>query len=264
MLRLSVEELAFAMGFLGGADVAASFLETILGKQNKDNLSGRVTAASHSLIARELLTLDLVTGENRLEETFSQLVRAMMESGRSIRIQQMADGQEATLTCFVHDGILAAHELELGVVSILEKLPGKDALLQRLMDFVAPPEETAVSPPVGQISTDTLQIVRQFAAQNKTNDVKSALAGHLSGEVVEELTADLRKDHIAWGSILSLVTSSRDANTPVESNEGILYAAIPREKLWLFQLKANEPTCTVFRGSKAQLNAQLQQLLKLS
>lgn len=264
MLRLSVEELAFAMGFLGGADVAASFLETILGKQNKDNLSGRVTAASHSLIARELLTLDLVTGENSLEETFSQLVRAMMESGRSIRAQQMADGQEATLTCFVHNGILAAHELELGVVSVLEKLQGKDTLLQRLMDFVAPPEGTAVSPSIGQISTDTLQLVRQLAAQNKTNEVKSALAGHLLGGVVEELTADLLKDHIAWGSILSLVTSSRDANTPVESNDGILYAAVPGKKLWLFQLKDNEPICTMFRGNNAQLNAQLQQLLKLS
>ena len=34
MFRLSVEELGFAMGFLGGADVAASFLEAIVGKQN--------------------------------------------------------------------------------------------------------------------------------------------------------------------------------------------------------------------------------------
>ncbi|MAU01208.1 MAG: hypothetical protein CL608_29035 [Anaerolineaceae bacterium] len=262
MLRLSVEELAFAMGFLGGADVAASFLETILGQQNKDNLSGRVTAASHSLIARELLTLDLATGENNLEESFAQLVRAMMESGRSVRGQQLANGQETTLTCFVHDGVLAVHELELGVVSVLQKLPGKDALLQRLMDFVAPPEGTAVSPPVGQISTDSLQRVRQLAAQNKTDEVHAALADHLPDAIVEELAADLLNDAITWGSILSLVTSSGDADTPLESNEGILYTAVPPQKLWLFQLKADEPNqATLFRGSEAQLNAQLQQLL---
>lgn len=266
MFRLSVEELAFAMGFLGGTEVAAGFLDTVFGKQNKDNLSGRITAASHSLIARGLLKLDLAANNNELDEELAQLVRTMMEAGHSVRAQRMFNGQEATLTCFVHDGVIAAHELALGVVAQLESLADQDTLLQRMIDFVQPPDgETAVSPPLGQISAETLQSVRQFASQKKADQIKSALADTLPEKLAAELAKDLQRGHITWGSILSLQTTSGDADTPLESNEGILYAAVTPQKLWLFQLKPDDPTqAHLFRGSRAQLRRLLQQQLQKS
>ena len=260
---LSVEELGFAMGFLGGTDVAAGFLEAILGAQNQDNLSGRITAASHSLIARGLLTLDLATGQNELNGDLSTLVKTMMLSNRSLRCQSEGPAGERILTCFLRDDTAVTHQLEFGVVSHLTALAAKKEIVTCIVDFVGPTEgETAVNQPIAQISIDRLQTIREYIAAGQTVRAKQSLAEVLPSPLAQELADDFQQTAVTWGSILHLETDSEDAEAPLESNEGILYTALP-EKLWLFQIVAENPVeASLFRGNKKQLQQMVQVILQ--
>ena len=50
--NLAVEEVAYAMGVLGGSETAHGFLASLLGERPKKEIEGRLLAASHSLVSR--------------------------------------------------------------------------------------------------------------------------------------------------------------------------------------------------------------------
>ncbi len=261
MFRLSVEELAFAMGFLGGSDVAAGFLEAAVGKQNTDNVSGRITAASHSLLARELLTLDLSDNTNELRSDLAALVKIMLSTDRSVRCQSLGAGEDRVLTCFMSDGAMVAHELEMGVVAKLEAIKDIAHLKNKIMSFIQPPEDKAASNSIGRLSGDALQRVRQLIARGEMDKARILLGESLPEAVVQMLADDLAHDDVAWGTVLLVETAPENSDTPLESNNGVLYASTPRN-LWLFQFVPNDMVnVNVFEGSAGQLRLLLDQMM---
>lgn len=272
MMKLSVEEVAFVMGALGEPDAAAGFLAALVGRQERENLSGRITAATHSLIARGLLQVDATTGQNQLDAPLAQMVQVMLTAGRSLRCQSQTQGEERVSTIFLPaTGALAgggvAHELSLGVVAALETLPDATAISRRLGSFMGAPDllaaVTAVPPvPQAMMSTDAVQRARQYAARRDSARLQAALAAEVSAELVDELATDWQNEEIAWGSILLLESANEPATPSLTANEGLLYAALP-DKVWLLRLTAVTPErAALYRGDTAVLSAFVQEVLQ--
>lgn len=262
MYRIAVEELAFAMGFLGDSAAAAGFLNTIFGEQNQDNLSGRITAASHSLLARDLLTIDLGSGESRLTDEFHDIVQTIVTSGRSVRCQRLVEGQDQVLTFFFSDGRIVSHEIEMGVVSRLAPIDHVDEVSVQVVAFLEPVSVgQPIMEPLGRLSTDALQRIRQAAAIGDSQQINAELEGKISPSVVADLLEDLSDPKIVWGSILRLETVSGDSETAVTSDNAILSASVI-DRRWLFLIRDSDPVnAEVYVGGETQLLALVDFLL---
>lgn len=261
-LTLSVEELAVVIAALGQRESAAAFLKGTVGDLHPANLTGRLTAASHSLIARGLLTIDLAAGTSAFDPQVEAMLRLLLDAHHTLRCTRSGatPGDEEALTLFVKGDDLLAHELRQGVVVQLETLPRTDiaARIERFLDV--PEGEAAVSDaPLGMISADTLQIVRREAAERPMESA-ARLAANLAEPVARQIVEDFALPETRWGSVLRLVSEGEAAQGRDES-AGLLYAALP-DRLWLFSIPPeNRAIVHVYRGSRALLHALVEPLL---
>ena len=134
-LRLSVEELAFAIGAIGEAETAGAFLRVLLGTRCREEIDGRLLSASHSLIARGYLTFDLSEKERELDKQLAELVGVLAGCDFSIRCgRSVQDGEDVHSYFFKGDAIVE-HRLSMDVVSELEHLPSADIAMKRSLVF---------------------------------------------------------------------------------------------------------------------------------
>ena len=120
MIQLSVEEVAFIFGYIGEHDFAAGYLHSIIGQQDSQNLSGRMTASSHSLLARGYLLVDDSLQESSLEpsiESIAQNIVAAIESNKPFDKETIQDVAESEMALF--DSLLS-------LKSKLEKIEEED------------------------------------------------------------------------------------------------------------------------------------------
>jgi len=238
MYRLSVEEVAFAMGLFGDYEIAAGYLMTTLGQMEKENLSGRLAAASHSLLARELFRMKSEE-DGELVEDLARLVQAMTLAARSVRCEQRSPTSEQAMTCFVHRNDIVYHALEQNVVAELKPLGNANDVLQTIIDFVDMETEGAISEPLGT----------------------TYVTSFLNPSDAQQLVADFVDPSITWGSILFLETATGKNDAPLLANDGVLYA-LASERLWLFLISTQTgDQVTVYRDGKATLRQLLSPLV---
>ncbi len=86
--RLAIEEVAFALGTIGGADTAAGFLSALTGPRPSE-VAGRMTTASHSLLAR---AVDYGARLRRptLHPTLRRAAESMMRGENVLRVTTTA------------------------------------------------------------------------------------------------------------------------------------------------------------------------------
>lgn len=235
--RLSIEELAFALGVIGGVEVASAFLLTTLGKLKDDDLSGRLTAASHSLLARELLTIE--EGKGKLVTGLAEVVTAIVASTRTIRCNEVSREGERVITFFASDTAIVEHELQNGVVAVLARLPDAQSVVARLSAFIAngKTQADARAKTVGVVPMSVLEQFNQATSAQSPEKARQELikAGIESG-VAAKLVQDLASA-TARGSALLVTTDAEGA--PV-SNRGFLFSKGPQH-LWLFNIQPTEP-----------------------
>jgi hypothetical protein len=235
--RLSLEELAFALGVIGGVDVASAFLVTTLGKLKDDDLSGRLTAASHSLLARELMTIE--QGKGKLEAGLAEVATAIVASTHTIRCNEVGRDGERVVTFFVSDAVIIEHELKNGVVAVLTRLPDTQAIVTRLAEFVTN-GQTQVDAPAGTIGVIPVSVLEQFnratpaqtAEQSRQDLVKTGIERSVAAKLAQDLASAT-----ARGSAL-LITS--DAEGAPVSNRGFLFSK-GSQHLWLFNIQPTDP-----------------------
>ncbi|MEZ4713892.1 MAG: hypothetical protein R3A44_42300 [Caldilineaceae bacterium] len=259
--KLSVEELGFLMGYLGESAAAAGYLTSIIGAQAEENLTGRITAASHSLVARGLLRIGASAAETSLEPELAAFVQTIIAASASLRCEKLQGAEEDVLTIFLGPERRIAHNITNLVIANLDDVTAHGVTGRRVVEFIAPPhtESAPTAEPVGTMTLPNLEAMREQIEQKKFDAAATLLAQHVDAPIASEIVQTLSSDMVTWGSILLLETVDRTTETPLETNTGILYARTPA-MLWLFSLH-NDETVTIHCGSAAIIEPLVQSLI---
>lgn len=262
LFKLSAEEVAFVMATLGQAELAAAYLKSIIGDVHPDNLTGRLTAASHSLMARDLFMLDLDAGDAHLDTALESAFRVMLDADHLIRCTRSASPPpaEEQLMLFIQGDQVVANRIQLEVLSHVETMT-RAGLADQLFDFIgAEKTRKGGEESLGMISTDTLQVVRREAETRPAEPVVARLTADLPVAVAEEIVADFANPAAKWGSIVRLV-SQETADQQGDSTAGLLYTVLP-DHLWLFHIAPdNQAVAHIYRGHRDRLRSLVEQML---
>jgi hypothetical protein len=258
---ISIEELAYAMGVEGGAEVASDFLSTLLGPRPRIEVEGRLLAASHGLVSRGLLDFEIETGAKRLTPDLATAILPLLANNCSIRCSRIIRGEEDVMTFFVASSTVIEHRLDRQIVSRLEFKNSVDDAVERCVQFfelesLAAP--SCVVEPLVEMPVDLLDSVRSQLTRFDDGEIALQLeqAGMTSSDA-KELTVDLKQ-----ADQYSSVTRIEQRNGQAVADEGFLL--LKREnRLWLFVTNSTmPPTLTVYRSDIQQLRIVLTKLFR--
>lgn len=257
--QLSIEELAYAMGVLGGVETAGGFLLGILGEREQSEIDGRLLAAGHSLIAHGLLDFELAPPNQHLDLDLAHVVQLILQHSYAIRCIRATHREEQTLTFFCRETTIVEHQIHREVVSYLRALPGVQALIERSRTFFTLPNTPAPGPPLATLPAALLEDLKaRVAAEGTPGDAATRLirAG-LPSAAAQDLAASF-VDPLYRGTVLRVEPSGES----VTSNRGFLLLCTPRQA-WIFDILAdtNPPLVQVYWGSQPQYSILLQRLL---
>lgn len=255
---LSIEEVAFALAAAGDSDGAAGFLQSLVGNLSPDQLSGRLTAASHSLLARGILTIDLSNQQSSMSTDLARIVSVFTNATSSIRCTKTVNAGEMTVTYFFdRDGCLE-YVVEQGVVSHLTLFDAHTDVLSRIIDFVEC-RKSGRAQVWGKVSGESLQIMRRMASERDETRLKQHIQQRLDHAAVDALATSMLDGQAIWGAVLLLTTTS--TSPEIEANKGIFYLNT-RDTTWLFDATGNDAMLTVAESSIQMLTDSVQRLLK--
>ncbi len=259
MIELSVEELAFTMGYLNNNEAAAGLMTATYGQLPRAELTGRITAASHSMIARGLLEIGESVAETTLNAALREMVTGLLNGERTLRCERRSGRNETLLTIQLDSTPFVTHQLRHGVVSQLGMLADRAALLARIGEFVGLKGNSAENTPIGTISAELLQTMRQQIGSESSAQIAERLSAELPTASANELATDLTAVATDWGSILPItVTEATGDQPPLEANSGLFYAVTPQNS-WLFYIAPEDATqATIYRGSPQTLHQLLE------
>jgi hypothetical protein len=260
---LSIEELAYAMGILGGAEAAGAFL-AMANRQGPgevglqpDQVRARLMAASHSLIARQLLCVDVKCSTTTLEPAFEGTVKALLQNRYSLVCSASGPQGDLAVTYFftqnegAQPGAVIVAWSELEVVSHLDRLDGPDAVASHLcavfdLPGISHTFSWETPAPDGKISVQALETARLKLARHPGEAVQTLEDGGLSPLLAGQLTNDLLAC-VLRGSLFVTGRPQTDGTPPPEraaggASEGLLFLK-GQQHLWLFDLQPSaQPT----------------------
>lgn len=236
-MALSIEELAYAMGVLGGTDAATGFLLGILGQRPRLEVEGRLLAAAHGLVARGYLGFDAAKGSSWLTQPLAAMVEPMVRNRYTVRLSRVRDGSEEIATLYVSDASSMFHQLHQGVVSHLQLIPDLASAEEQCRAFFALPEATeTASAPLAQIPTGLLETLRRKDEARSVEEAATALVSHgLESGWAAKLAEDSHNE-TGRGSVVRLETQGDE----VVSCRGVLILRSARRS-WLFDISATDP-----------------------
>jgi hypothetical protein len=229
--RLSIEELAFALGHLGGADVATGFIASTLGDLAEAEVKARLVAACHSLAARGLLQANMQQANATLEPTFAAVAGALVQSQRLLRCNVVSQHDDQLITFFLgraREVGWVESRVESGVIAVLTCLNGQNdddalaGLTERVLHWVPNRSSHGDLPSgsLGQISSETLKRLRDNS-QPQAELVMTLMQHGFTDSTAQAVLACVAGASVR-GSLVS-ISSSQDGN--LVSNQGILFAA---------------------------------------
>lgn len=248
---LAVEELAYALGVLGGTDTAIGFLLAILGERPRMETEGRLLAASHALVARGLLDFDAETGEKWLDDGFKQAVQAMMQNDFSLRCTRMADDQETNLNLYVAGDTLMMHSLHREVVSQLEIIRDWETARHRCFTFFHfPQNQDDVSNVLATFPADLIDKLRADAPIRSVDDMAKELMAHgLDQEMATQFAHDIQQQDYR-GSVIKIEMNEGQ----MVSNQGFL-TLTAGDRYWLMDIEpSTPPQIHLYPGNEATWN----------
>lgn len=258
VFQLSIEEVTFALGFLGGADVAAGYLTAITGQLSTDELAGRVTAATHSLLARDLLIIDSVSGDGSMNPDLRETIAALMTGENSLRVTVTTQGLDEVVTFFLDGDRPVRHQLIQDVVTRLVLLPDIDAVAEDIVRMMCPValEEPAESIRVDVIPADILRQARLLAATASAAQQMALLQRVLPVETAARLASDFGDAQARWGAVLRLSTGTGET---LEANQGFFTVALA-DHGWLFDLASDPARADVYLLNASSVQKATRQL----
>lgn len=129
--KLSVDEVAMALAQVGASDVGKQLLRTIADDELSDaELSARLLAAGHSLMARELLDVS-ESGVVTLNADLATVARALAEAPRTLRVSRVYGRREQTALYYESDdGEFVAQAVDREIVHTLSYPVSRDTVTE--------------------------------------------------------------------------------------------------------------------------------------
>jgi hypothetical protein len=250
--QLSVEELAFVLGILGGADVARGFLLSILGERPRQDLEQRLLTASHSLMARGYLELE---GETKcLDQRLSDTVGPLLRNEFSLRCSRSAAGAEQILNYYVQGSALLEQETIKAVLFRLQIISGLPAALERSAEFFDLPRKGAAKGPDEAMGTIAVSLMEKARESVPSSSKQQVAALFVSARLSPDVAADLAEDLFELEYRGSVIRIEREDERMV-SNTGFLLLKGAR-RFWILDIVPRDPPLlNVFRGTSQRYRA---------
>lgn len=248
---LGVEELAVALGIVGGEEVAGGLLTAILGPRSHEEMEGRMLAAGHSLLARGLLT---IAGEEKhLDGDFAAALLPLAEQRFSVRCSRAEAQGEELATYFVGPAGVSEHRLRRAVMSELTLLPAAEGAALRSAGFfgLKAARRRAFGESLATLTTAALGQARtQAAAEGQAAAAASLVAAGVPAAIAQEVAEDMAAPRF-HGSVLRV--EQREQGPASDRGFLMLQGA---ERLWLCDmLPGQPPQLALYRGDGATYTA---------
>ncbi|PKO20903.1 MAG: hypothetical protein CVU38_17595, partial [Chloroflexi bacterium HGW-Chloroflexi-1] len=137
---LSVAELAFAMAQSGNTEAAFGYWQTMLGDIAPEHFGDWMTAASHALVARDLLQMHPDGGYGELNADLRQVAQAIVRDLRTLRCHRLRQSPDGAVDRFVSllfdENLMLAHWIEQRVVAMVQPIPTRGAAYSHVAAFI--------------------------------------------------------------------------------------------------------------------------------
>lgn len=250
---LTVEEIALLFSLIGQPQAGQRLMAAHLGEITEAEARARLLAASHSLMARGLLT----PGPEGplLDSSLAQMVKGLSRLKFSIRYSRSTQEAEFALAYHFHQDAIVEHRLEQGVVHRLAEVPDASVIIKRgLLFFGLPQAQPFTAVPIRMASRSLLNLkdVENPAAVEASLRQTSAAEESLS-----LLAEDLARPQYR-GSALRV---QYDSQGNPYSAKGFLLLHGP-QRLWLISLSGSKKeTATLMPASVASFQQEVTTLL---
>jgi hypothetical protein len=117
---LAAEELALSYALIHHPDLSQEVMNSVANKLTADQVDSRLTAASHSLLARGLCSVS-PGSEPELHDEFKQALLSLIEFDYVLQLSIVRSGLQSAATIHVNKGKeFTAHVIQKGVVHLIE------------------------------------------------------------------------------------------------------------------------------------------------
>lgn len=254
--ELSIEELAVALGLVGGAALTQDVLRAAIGERPDAELEGRLIAAGHSLLARGSLQLD---EESRaLDPTLLRLVAPLIRNTFSLRCGRSGGTGEQVVQYFRGEERLVRLDVQHVVACRLEEVADYRALRNQLLAFFEQPlddEEGPTAEPLTTIPAELLEMAKTNSRQHRDGTVALFAQAGLATPIARDLAVDFAAP-ASRGSVVRIESHGGR----FVSNCGVLTLQ-GAQRWWLFEILLNNPTLlNVHLGTSSQFDGLLRAL----
>jgi len=258
--RLGIEETGYALGVIGGEDVASEFLLSVLGDRSRKELEGRLFAAAHSLVARNLVGFDRQSGKKWLDPDFERILQPFIAPDFMLRCSRASQGEEQLLSFnFAGDSIIS-HHVEQDVVSCLESISHIKGCTDLSAQFfsLTPADLKTEDIELAVFPHELLDSLREKSAiVSSTEIVHSLIENGVPSLVASGFAEDIAV-HIYRGSIIRL-ERREDA---IAGDKGFIILQ-GQERFWLLDIVPadEQANLRLFYGTMERFQSLLESLL---
>lgn len=228
---LSLEELAVSLSLLGKPEVGKGLLISELGQIGPEEERGRLSAATHTLMAKELLSFH----EDQLQPSvsFVNLVTPLVNCDFSFRCSRTRENaSEQVLIFYFRQGHIVRHEIRHSVIHYLTKIDDIDQVVKETDLFFELSGAKPFSTTTGRLTQLQLEEVRH-SANASINIAKEYLSQQgISGEFNQLFAEDLHTPEYR-GSALRVETS---LDNQLISNAGFMLLHGNSGRLWFLEI----------------------------
>lgn len=133
--RMSIEEFIVCVYMIEQKEVADFVTKETLGTLSERDLEMRFMSATHSLMAKEWLELNLTSGEGKLINEIAELVNLVSDPELTIRFSRVTEHGELVLAIHQKGDQYVVHFSELGVVYTLRSSSGLGNIVNEIDDL---------------------------------------------------------------------------------------------------------------------------------
>jgi hypothetical protein len=231
-LALGLEELVVVLNLLGYAEVAKGVLISHLGEMNPDEERGRLLAANHSLMAKDILYLQ--GNSIRMEEGPARLLGFLITNDYAVRgTARSKNGDEESLTYYVRNQSVVEQRITHGVVYAFQEST-LSAAVDALASFMLPAGGDAFQSPSFTLGNEQLEQAQLLI------DAEGAEAGQAFFrrlQVPEAPAAYLAEDLSQPTLRSAAMQVTVDMNAGISADHGYLILGSATGRAWAMDIR---------------------------
>jgi hypothetical protein len=234
--NLGAEELALAFSMINRPDMGRRLLQSISPKISNEQIEARLTSASHSLAARNLVDIT-ENGKARINAKLEQALLPLVKFDKVIQLSRITKEESFFYSVHIHrDRLFTSHLIKKGVIHLIE-YGDHSILAEYLMNKFHDFDKQGTKLKIENNHNLTLGLLgKLMKVHEKIEAVRQQLkeAG-LSDDVVAQLGADI-VDHHMRGSFIFQTANAKgiSKNEKYQAGNSILLLA-GKQNNWVFE-----------------------------